>query len=43
MLIVDEGNSARQVIGVPDAPVRAVVVGIVDQLSADGEVVLQED
>ena len=43
VLIVDEGNSARQVIGVPDAPVRAVVVGIVDQLTADGEVVLQED
>ena len=43
VLIVDEDNSARQVIGVPDAPVRAVVVGIVDQLTADGEVVLQED
>lgn len=43
VLIVDEGNSARQVIGVPDAPVRAVVVGVVDQLTADGEVVLLDD
>jgi len=42
VLIVDEGNSARQVIGMSTAPVRAVVVGIVDQLTADGEVVLDE-
>ena len=42
VLIVDEGNSARQVIGMSPAPVRAVVVGIVDQLTADGEVVLDE-
>jgi ethanolamine utilization protein EutN len=42
VLIVDEGNSARQVIGMPSAPVRAIVVGVVDQLTADGEVVLQE-
>jgi ethanolamine utilization protein EutN len=32
VLILDEGNSARQVIGWPDAPVRAVVVGIVDEI-----------
>lgn len=42
VLIVDEGNSARQVIGVSTAPVRAVVVGVIDQLTADGEVVLDE-
>jgi hypothetical protein len=30
------------VLGMPTAPVRAVVVGVVDQLTADGEVVLQE-
>jgi microcompartment protein CcmK/EutM len=42
VLIVDEGNSARQVIGMPDAPVRAVVVGVVDQLTADGELVIHE-
>ena len=42
VLILDEGNSARQVIGVPTAPVRAVVVGVVDQLVVDGELVLRE-
>jgi len=30
VLILDEGNSARQVVDVEDAPIRAVVVGIVD-------------
>jgi ethanolamine utilization protein EutN len=38
VLIIDEGNSARQVVGDPDAPIRAVVVGIVDQLLVEGEV-----
>lgn len=42
VLIVDEGNSARQVIGVSPAPVRAVVVGVVDELLADGESLLPE-
>jgi microcompartment protein CcmK/EutM len=35
VLILDEGNSARQVLAAPDAPVRAVVVGIVDQLTVE--------
>jgi microcompartment protein CcmK/EutM len=30
VLIIDEGNSARQVVGMEDAPIRAVIVGIVD-------------
>jgi microcompartment protein CcmK/EutM len=42
VLIVDEGNSARQVIGVSPAPVRAVVVGVVDQLTVDGDAVIDE-
>ena len=42
VLILDEGNSARQVIGMSPAPVRAIVVGVVDQLMADGELVLRE-
>jgi microcompartment protein CcmK/EutM len=42
VLIVDEGNSARQVIGMATAPVRAVVVGIIDQLVVDGELVVHE-
>ena len=30
VLILDEGNSARQVVAMEDAPIRAVVVGIID-------------
>ncbi|MEX2420124.1 MAG: EutN/CcmL family microcompartment protein, partial [Acidimicrobiia bacterium] len=37
VLIVDEGNSARQVVGDTTAPIRSVIVGIVDQLQVDGE------
>lgn len=36
VLILDEGNSARQVLAAPEAPVRAVVVGIVDEVSLEG-------
>ena len=32
VLIIDEGNSARQVVNQTDAPIRAVVVGIVDEI-----------
>lgn len=32
VLILDEGNSARQVLEYADAPVRAVIVGIVDEV-----------
>ena len=42
VLIIDEGNSARQVLGVSPAPIRAVVVGIVDELIVDGDLVLRE-
>ena len=30
VLILDEGNSARQVVDLEEAPIRAVIVGIVD-------------
>ena len=33
VLLLDEGNSARQVLRAPDAPIRTVVVGIVDEVS----------
>lgn len=36
VLIVDEGNGARQIVGDPTAPIRAVVVGVVDELIVDG-------
>ena len=32
VLILDEGNSARQVLSAPDAPIRAVIVGIIDEV-----------
>jgi len=34
VLVLDEGNSARQIIGrEPNGAIRAVVVGIVDQIT----------
>lgn len=42
VLVIDEGNSARQVVGWEVAPIRAVVVGIVDQLTIDGRLVIRE-
>ncbi len=33
VMVIDEGNSARQVVGMEDpAPIRTVVVGIVDEI-----------
>ncbi len=32
VLVLDEGNGARQVLEAPDAPVRAVVVRVIDEL-----------
>lgn len=39
VLILDEGNGARQVVGDSQGPIRAVVVGIVDGLTVDGETI----
>lgn len=36
VLVVDEGGSARQCVGLPDAPINAAVVGIVDNVSGYG-------
>ncbi len=33
VLLLDEGNSARQVLRAPDAPIRTIVVGIVDEVA----------
>lgn len=38
VLIIDEGNGARQVVGDPAGPIRAVIVGVVDEVNVDGEV-----
>ncbi len=32
VLVIDEGNSARQVVGDATAPIRSVIVGIVDEV-----------
>ena len=37
VLILDEGNSARQIFGLTTGAVRAVVVGTVDELVIDGK------
>lgn len=33
VLILDEGNSARQILNMENAPVRSVIAGIIDQIS----------
>jgi microcompartment protein CcmK/EutM len=35
VLVLDEGNGARQVFASKDAPVRSVIVGIVDEVATD--------
>ena len=37
VLLLDEGNSARQVLAAPGAPIRTVVVGIVDEVTTDAD------
>lgn len=32
VLVLDEGNSARQIFGLDTGPIRAVIVGIVDEV-----------
>lgn len=36
VLLLDEGNGARQVLGAPGAPIRTVVIGIVDEVIEPG-------
>lgn len=36
VLVLDEGNGARQVLNRKVAPIRAVVVGIIDEVSLAG-------
>ena len=38
VLVLDEGNSARQIVGrEPDGAIRALIVGIVDQVALENE------
>ncbi|MCP4583637.1 MAG: EutN/CcmL family microcompartment protein [candidate division Zixibacteria bacterium] len=32
VLVVDEGNGARQIVNDPDAPIRSIIVGIIDDI-----------
>jgi ethanolamine utilization protein EutN len=34
VLVLDEGTGARQVVGSANAPIRSVIVGILDQVNA---------
>lgn len=36
VIVEDEGNSARQLMDAKDAPVRSVIVGIVDEVTDGG-------
>ena len=38
VLVVDEGNSGRQILKDAKAPVRAVICGIVDRVTSGGKV-----
>ncbi len=35
VLVIDEGNSARQVVKDSQAPLRSIIVGIIDRVDAD--------
>lgn len=37
VLVLDEGNSARQILGLDTGAIRAVIVGVVDELIVGGE------
>jgi len=39
VLVVDEGNAGRQLLEAPDAPVKTVVLGVVDYVELGGELV----
>jgi microcompartment protein CcmK/EutM len=39
VLVLDEGNGARQILGDPKAPVKTIVVGIVDYVEMSGGLV----
>ncbi len=37
VLVLDEGNGARQVVNIPNAAIRTVIVGIVDEVNLEGQ------
>ena len=37
VLVLDEGNGGRQILGDPKAPVKTIVVGVLDYVDVGGE------
>ena len=37
VLVIDEGNAGRQILGDPQGAVKTIVVGVVDYVELDGE------
>lgn len=35
VLVIDEGNSARQVVDDANAPIRSIIIGIIDEIQVD--------
>jgi len=35
VLVIDEGNSARQIFGDANAPLRSIIVGIIDRIDTE--------
>ncbi len=35
VLILDEGNSSRQIFDIPTGPIRSTIVGVVDEVTID--------
>jgi len=35
VLVIDEGNSARQIVGDSQAPVRSIIVGVIDRMDIE--------
>ncbi len=36
VLVIDEGNSARQIVDSTTAPLRSIIVGIIDEIAVSG-------
>lgn len=43
VLVLEEGNSARQIVEDAKAPLRSVVVGFVDEVEVDGRIALRNE
>lgn len=37
VIVIDEGNSGRQILDAPNAPVKTIVVGVVDYVEVGGK------